>query len=387
MDDLIASIRGLYEETKLPVILLDEKWDVLWANRYALENAPLLCNPEYLRELYLQDSESKLLPRLKRGEVLRIGMQRFLGEPMQLTLCPCLRNGKLHAVEAHFLPEPGQNGEDGIIEGNDYAEQTIDLVISKLREPLSDLFALLDPLSRSVERYPTGKTSLLYNNELTPRFYKLLSNIINIGEYSRCMNGVASLKLKRKDLTSHLQTLCDAADLFLLGAGLKLRFESEIEQLPVCADFDKLDVAVLNVLYNACAHSHKGDEVRISLSRRGDNALITLSDSGEGMANDQLETAFTSLHYSEEDGFFTGNPGVGLAVVKRIMQLHGGSVALSSVPGRGTTVSLQIPLREDVLLKPEYTEELRIGPSPYLKDRFSNVYIFLSGLKPAEEKE
>ena len=118
--------------------------------------------------------------------------------------------------------------------------------------------------------------------------------------------------------------------------------------LPVRADRNKLTQAIGNVLSNAYKYSPEGGEVSIDLlvAESDDDAParvgIRISDHGIGMTPAQLARVCERFYRADSSGKIPGT-GLGMSIVKEIVELHGGSVALSSEPGRGTTVTLWLP--------------------------------------------
>src|SRR6185436_12639231 len=103
-------------------------------------------------------------------------------------------------------------------------------------------------------------------------------------------------------------------------------------------DGPRLRQVFANVMKNALEATERRPQghVEVALYRRGPTAVVEVSDNGVGMAPEHREKVFLP--------FFTTKPtGPGLAIVKKIMDLHGGEIEIDSVPGRGTTVRLIIP--------------------------------------------
>ena len=116
--------------------------------------------------------------------------------------------------------------------------------------------------------------------------------------------------------------------------------ETDIQDgIVVDGDREKLHQMALNIMLNAIQASEREDTIRVSLSDRGENdAEITIEDSGAGIEPDNLERIF--------DPFFTtraSGTGLGLAVVKDIVESHSGNVSIDSKTGRGTTVTVTLP--------------------------------------------
>jgi signal transduction histidine kinase len=77
-----------------------------------------------------------------------------------------------------------------------------------------------------------------------------------------------------------------------------------------------------------------------SLSGKGETVEVLVRDTGEGMTPDQLERAFIPFHTTKKSGM-----GIGLPLVRRVIERCGGSVSIDSAPGAGTSVRLQLPAR------------------------------------------
>jgi len=108
---------------------------------------------------------------------------------------------------------------------------------------------------------------------------------------------------------------------------------------PANVDPDKVKQVLLNILLNALAAMKSGGRLEINLKREKENVLIEVMDSGMGIAAADLPRIY--------DPYFTSKPagtGLGLAVVQKIMEAHGGRIIVESVEGMGTTVSLIFPI-------------------------------------------
>jgi signal transduction histidine kinase len=108
----------------------------------------------------------------------------------------------------------------------------------------------------------------------------------------------------------------------------------------VGADNFQLKHAVLNLVLNALQATPAGGSITIATAHEGDQVVIEVRDTGEGIATDKLERVF--------DVFFTmreGGTGLGLPIARRIIEQHGGTLAIMSQPGQGTTARLVLPAR------------------------------------------
>jgi len=118
------------------------------------------------------------------------------------------------------------------------------------------------------------------------------------------------------------------------------------ESEPIYADPDRLQQVIWNLLTNAVKFSGKRGEIRVTVSRSSSAVQISVSDSGEGIDPEFLPYIFD--RFSQADSSTTrkfGGLGLGLSIVRHIMELHGGRVsATSGGLGQGTTMTIQLPI-------------------------------------------
>ena len=113
------------------------------------------------------------------------------------------------------------------------------------------------------------------------------------------------------------------------------------ERLVVVGSTNQLKQVFLNLLSNAQAATASGGTVVFELSRDDDRAVVTVTDDGVGIAEDVLPHVFEPFYTTRRDA---GAAGLGLTVSRRIAELHGGTLEISSTPGRGTICRVRLPL-------------------------------------------
>ncbi len=117
------------------------------------------------------------------------------------------------------------------------------------------------------------------------------------------------------------------------------------EPATVVSDADRLGLALDALVENAVKHTGPGDEIRLGVQRRGDQVAIVVADSGTGMPAERLEGIFERFaRLDRARSRDQGGVGLGLTIVKAIVQAHGGTVAVRSTPGAGSVFELLLPL-------------------------------------------
>ena len=140
---------------------------------------------------------------------------------------------------------------------------------------------------------------------------------------------------------SEARVVEEMVDLFrpqAAGRGIELDVSAD-EGLLVRADARQLRQVLWNLLGNAADATAAGGCVKVRLSRQNGHALLEVSDSGEGIAQEDLQRIFDPFFTTKERG-----TGLGLAIVHRIVEAHGGELSVRSEPGRGSTFRVALPM-------------------------------------------
>ncbi|MFT5284889.1 MAG: two-component system sensor histidine kinase HydH [Planctomycetota bacterium] len=107
----------------------------------------------------------------------------------------------------------------------------------------------------------------------------------------------------------------------------------------VLVDEDRIKQALVNLFRNSAQAMPEGGELLVRLVRRGNHVELTVTDTGVGMTPEQLERCF-DVYWSTKKG----GTGLGLATTRRIVELHSGTIAVTSEQGRGTSITITLPL-------------------------------------------
>ncbi len=113
----------------------------------------------------------------------------------------------------------------------------------------------------------------------------------------------------------------------------------------VTGDADRLKQVIDNLLANARVHTERTDPVNVTIERQGGNAVVSVRDSGPGIAPADLEHIFDRFYRVDVARTRErGGTGLGLSIVASIVEAHGGHVSVESTLGRGTTFKFTLPL-------------------------------------------
>ena len=170
------------------------------------------------------------------------------------------------------------------------------------------------------------------------RMRKLIGSLL---ELARLDAGQEVLKRLRFDFS---KTVADCVELIRpLADERGVKIFTELSPLEIAGDSERLAQVVTNLLTNAIQYNQDGGEVRVKLESQDGLAVLTVGDTGAGIAAEDLPRVFERF-YRADKSRSSGNAGLGLAISKAIVEAHGGVIEVSSEPGAGTTVELRLPL-------------------------------------------
>jgi two-component system heavy metal sensor histidine kinase CusS len=162
---------------------------------------------------------------------------------------------------------------------------------------------------------------------------------------ARADNAEQHIRTEPIGLTEEFSKLVEFYDIAADEQGVRLIARGDCE---VMADPMLLRRALSNLLSNALRYTPRGGTVRLLAERRHDHIGISVSDDGAGIAPEHLPHLFDRFYRVDPSRSSTDSTGLGLAVVRSIVELHGGHAEVASVPGKGSTFTLSFPLARAV---------------------------------------
>ncbi|MFH2000374.1 MAG: ATP-binding protein [Planctomycetota bacterium] len=174
-----------------------------------------------------------------------------------------------------------------------------------------------------------------------------LSNMIdNLLDISRLEAGVVQMNMERVNLIKMLNSV---ADTMRPSAEKKnITMSTDISQyiVPVQGDKDQLNRVLVNLVSNAIKYTPEGKTIDLTARLEGDLIRIDVADTGYGIPEDALPRIFEKFYRVKENSRFAKGTGMGLAMVKRILEIHNAEIKVKSKPGEGSCFSVFIPAAE-----------------------------------------
>lgn len=183
-----------------------------------------------------------------------------------------------------------------------------------------------------------------YVNRILQQCQRIVSLVDHLIQLSRLEN-TAALQLKAVSLTTLLQEALARKSRLLVEKNIDVQLDLGTEAVPVLADADELVDAFVELIDNARLACKPGDTLHVALAVDQGMAKVIVRDTGIGMTETQLLHIFERF-YRVDEAHTTPGFGLGLPIVKRIFDLHQGTVCITSEAGQGTTVITTLPLCE-----------------------------------------
>ena len=212
-------------------------------------------------------------------------------------------------------------------------------VSHELRTPLTVIKGNVDLMRRMKQFDEESLTSI---DQEAGRLTRLVGGLLMLAQAE---SGKLPLNLKPVELDLLLAEVFQ--EMHVLAGGKVHVHLSEIDQLMVNGDRDRLKQVLINLVANAIQYTPPNGDVFLSLSKVGDQARILCQDSGPGIPAEDLPHIFERFYRAEKSrtrGKSTGF-GLGLSIAKWIVEHHGGRIEVNSKEGQGTTFAIWLPVR------------------------------------------
>ncbi|HZG50908.1 MAG TPA: ATP-binding protein, partial [Pyrinomonadaceae bacterium] len=293
------------------------------------------------RELGL--ASAMIVPLVARG--------RTLGAITFATSAPRRRYGLSDLARAEDLAQRAAFAVDNARlyreaqEANRLKDEFLATLSHELRTPLTSILGWTN-LLRSVKFDEATAARALETIERNARSQKQL--VDDLLDASRIITGKLRLDMKPTELREVVEAACEAVRPAAQAKGIELALTIHAPANVVAGDAERLQQVVWNLLSNAVKFTPEGGRVEVRLERAGTQARISVTDTGEGVKAEFLPFVFDRFRQADQTTTRThGGLGLGLAIVRHLAELHGGTVgATSAGEGRGSTFEVRLPLLE-----------------------------------------
>ena len=222
----------------------------------------------------------------------------------------------------------------------------------EIRNPLFAIGGFANSLFKSANLGEKDREKAQIIVEETKRLDRMLTSMLNFS----CPSKISESDV---DLLAVSQSATELMAIGYAKHGYTLEVRSSSPLPNVLGNEDALKQCVINLIKNSIEAMPQGGNITLNLCLDGDYVVLQVTDTGIGMNEREQEQVFNPFYSTKEDG-----SGLGLAMIKKIIEEHGGKVELISKPGQGTTVSLLLPPSLDV----DHSQALSLASEPVKRE-------------------
>lgn len=251
----------------------------------------------------------------------------------------------------------------------------------ELKTPINVIYGahqLLDiQLNNDVHNIEKCKT---YNAMIKQNSFRLIRLINNILDMTKIDDTVYEIRRENLDIVESVENIVSSVSEFIQEKEISIIFDTDVEENIIAFDPDKLERIILNLISNAIKFTDCGGTIFVTIYTKPRYVYISVKDTGIGI--DEAHQKIIFDRFAQIDDSLSRNAegtGIGLALVKSLMLLHGGDVTLKSSPGNGSDFILQFPNRkldsnDSSSGKSEYKKKSYKNKIERIEIEFSDIY-------------
>ncbi|HEY9422376.1 MAG TPA: PAS domain S-box protein, partial [Thermoanaerobaculia bacterium] len=253
--------------------------------------------------------------------------------------------------------------EEALREADRRKDQFLATLAHELRNPLA-------PISNALHIWPlvehdpveTGRVRDMMGRQVG-QLIRLIDDLLDVSRISR---GKIELRKERLDLATIIEGAIEAVRPLVDGCGHELTVVLPAEPVAIEGDVGRLMQVFGNLLNNAAKYSGRNGRIRVAAAREGNDVVVSVQDEGPGIPPEMLAAVFEMFVQVDQTlDRAHGGLGIGLTLVKNLVELHGGTVeAKSDGPGRGSEFVVRLPALNGDLTQP--AAEASSAPHPSL---------------------
>ncbi|MCG8582619.1 MAG: ATP-binding protein [Bacteroidales bacterium] len=211
-------------------------------------------------------------------------------------------------------------------------------VSHELRTPLTLIYSPVIDLLESVKDNPKLSKRILPIQHNINRLMQLINQLL---EFRKAETGNLVLKVSKEDIISHIRKIKASFDDIAESKNIRFTFDTTEQSYLTYFDFDKLEKIMYNLLANAFKYTNEDGEINVIVSLEDNKLTLIIKDNGIGIARKKIKKIFDTYYQVDET---PGGTGIGLSLVKALVNLHKGQIEVESEINKGTSFSLEFPL-------------------------------------------
>lgn len=253
-------------------------------------------------------------------------------------------------IQRYRMEQELRDSEEALREADRQKDEFLALLAHELRNPLAPICNAAEVLARQLIDLPDAHSGVDVIKRQSAQLTRLVDDLLDVARVTR---GRIDLQRRILEIDQVVSQALETVEPLLREKQHHIGVSSSDRPLYVQGDFARLVQCVSNLLTNAVKYTNAGGDIRVQTRVQGDSVCIAVTDNGAGIARELLPKVFDLFVQGQRTlDRAQGGLGIGLPIVKKLMEMHGGSVsAYSAGIGTGATFELSLP-RTEAPLRP-----------------------------------
>ncbi|MGL5312903.1 MAG: sensor histidine kinase, partial [Peptostreptococcaceae bacterium] len=218
----------------------------------------------------------------------------------------------------------------------------------EFKTPLNIILGAIQLISKNIDCNNLSEQAIYtrYIKPIRQNSYRLLRLVNNLIDITRIDTGFYELQLANYDIVNIVENITLSVAQYIEDKGINLVFDTNCEEKVIACDPDKIERIILNLLSNAIKYTSINGKIFVDLKIINDKVLVSVEDNGIGIESSKLETIFE--RFKQVDNILTRKcegSGIGLSLVKALIELHNGSIEVYSEVNKGTKFIFELPIK------------------------------------------
>ncbi|WP_297418036.1 Cache 3/Cache 2 fusion domain-containing protein [Clostridium sp.] len=249
----------------------------------------------------------------------------------------------------------------------------------ELRTPLNIIFSTAQLFNVFINKEENLSTDKIrnYTSSIKQNCYRLLRLVNNLIDMTKIDSGFMKLDLRNENIVEVAEEITQSTAEYVQSMSRTIIFDTDEEEKVMAFDAEKLERILLNLISNATKFTKPGDKIYVTLKDKDDHITISVKDTGRGIPEEKLSQLFQ--RFKQIDPLLNRShegSGIGLSIVKALVEMHEGTIEVKSKYGEGTEFTICLPAKitsEEPHMK-EKNDSLNQSKVEKINIEFSDIY-------------
>ncbi|CAH2214568.1 sensor histidine kinase [Tepidibacter aestuarii] len=250
----------------------------------------------------------------------------------------------------------------------------------ELKTPLNIIFSTTQLLPLYVENdnenFETAKINK-HINIMKQNCYRLLRLVNNLIDITKIDSGFVELNLQNKNIVEVIENITLSTVEYAKSKSRTIIFDTNVEERIIAFDPEQMERIILNLISNAIKFTKPNDEIEVKIYDGAENIIISVKDTGIGIPKEKQEMIFE--RFRQVDHLLCRKhegSGIGLSLIKSLIELHGGKISVKSEYGKGTEFIIELPIKtideeENIYTLDDFAQQTNVEK---IHIEFSDIY-------------